>query len=498
VRMVAGASSTQSALPPRPFGVNAQLPRRITPQFPYVAESDLPYEVLCHAWERLLDSGVHWVRVGHHGDRTAWDNVEVDRGTLRLDPDAEAAIARAALRGVRVQVTLGYGNAMYTGPGWKPRRVIPNVWQGDAGMYHGPKTPEAIDAYAEYCAYMVRRLGGWVKDWEIWNEQNLLDRDGLYNPWGPTVDPEEYTRVLRAASMRIKDLDADARISFGGLAGLGYEFLEACLQRGAGEYIDVVPFHPYRPPTVAGGQGTPEEAMGPEYTGPRYGAQSYLEEVRALQALCDRYRPGLALWANELGWSVPPVEPEPGQSIPHLFHGPVDESTQAKYLLRAYLVNLALGVPTAWWWLLGAPRLGGYGTPFTPDEGLLRPDLSERPAFAALCRMVTVLGERLEGVPVEHVMRLEGSLPALYRFAFRTLDGAILVALWFADVARTDYPAQPVRLRLDGLSLAGLHAIDLLSGKERPVTSEGNTEQTWVTVPIADTPVVLRFPGHRS
>jgi len=30
-------------LPGRPFGVNAPPPRRITPQFPFIAESDLPY-----------------------------------------------------------------------------------------------------------------------------------------------------------------------------------------------------------------------------------------------------------------------------------------------------------------------------------------------------------------------------------------------------------------------------------------------------------------------
>jgi hypothetical protein len=489
--MVPGDEITQPVLPARPFGVNAQLPRRCTPQFPYVAESDLPYEVLHHAWKRLIDSGVQWVRVGHHGDRTAWDNVEVDRGTLRLDPDVEAAVARAALRGVRVQVTLCYGNAIYTGPGWKPRRVIPNVWQGDAGIYHGPKTPEAIDAYARYCGYMVERLGSWVKDWEIWNEQNLIDRDGLYNPWGPTVDPDEYVRVLRAGSTRIRETDPEARIAFGGLAGLGYEFLEACLQRGAGEYIDVVPFHPYRPPTVAGGQGTPEEAMGPQYSGPRYGARNYMEEVRALQALCDRYRPGIALWANELGWSVPPVAPEPGHATPHLFLGPVDEPTQAKYLLRAYLVNLALGLPTAWWWLLGAGRLGSYGAPFTPDEGLLRPDLSERPAFAALRRLIAVMGERLADVPVARVAQIDDDHPLLYRFAFRSANGATLLVLWMAEVARANYAARTVMLRLAAAPQRSMQALDLLSGEERPVIVQ--EQDAVAAIQVGDTPVVLRL-----
>ncbi len=481
-------------LPPRPFGVNAQLPRRITPQFPYVAESDVPFEHLSQAWECMLDAGVQWVRVGHHGDRTSWDNVEVERGVLRLDPDVEAGIARAHLRGVRVQVTLAYGNALYTGPGFKPRRAIPNVWQGAGGIYHGPKTPAEIDAYARYCAYMVRRLGGWVKDWEIWNEQNLIDADGLYNPWGPAVDPEEYTRVLAAAVDRIKDVDPDAVISFGGLAGLGYEFLESCLQVGAGRYIDVVSYHPYRPPTVNGARGTPEEAMGPGYTGPRYGARTYMDEVRALQAICDRYRPGIALWCNEWGWSVPPRASAPDRLIPKLFHGPVDEAAQAKYLLRAYLVNLALGVPTAWWWLLGTERLGGYGTAFTPDEGLLRHDLGERPAFDALRRLIATLGEGLSGCAVEDVAAVVDPPPNLYHCAFRRPGGATLLLLWVADVAATDYPARAVTLRLTAAPRGPITAIDLLSGHEQRVAVQASEGQPMLDVRVADSPLVLQLP----
>lgn len=491
--MISAHSVGQRALPARPFGINAQPPRRITPQFPFVAESDLPYEQMCRAWERILEIGVQWVRVGHHGDRTSWDNVEAERGVLRLDPDVEGAIARAVQAEARVQVTLCYGNAIYTGPGWKPRRVVPNVWQGDASIYHGPKTPQAIEAFAGYCAYMVRRLGGWVKDWEIWNEQNLIDRDGLYNPWGPTVDPTEYVRLLAAAAERIKEVDPTASISFGGLAGLGYEFLEACLQEGAGQYIDVVSFHPYRPPTFWGGAGTPEEAMGPEYPGPRYGARNYMEEVQALQALCDRYRPGLELWVNELGWSVPPRAVEPDRQVPGLFHGPVDELTQAKYLLRAYLVNLAMGLPTAWWWLLGAERLGGYGTAFTPDEGLLRHDLGERPALDALRHLIATFGTGLESLDVGSVVHIDETSPDLYYFAYHTPSGSTLLPLWIADVAAAGYPARTVRLRLLQPPHSAVTAVDLLTGQESAVRAEGHEGQTVLTVGVGDTPLVLRW-----
>jgi len=427
-----------------PFGVNAQVPRRPSADFPFVAESDLPYENLRRAWELMLGAS-QWVRIGQWADRTSWDNVEIEMGRLHLDPDVEKAIAQAAERGLRVQVTLCYGNPLYCGPSYRAPRIVPNVWDGRRSCFWAPLTSDAIDAFAAYCAYMVRRLGGWVKDWEIWNEENLASATGSYF-WASERDPTAYTRLFKAAAQRIKEVDPEARVAFGGVAGIDMAYLEESLQQGAGEYVDVIPIHPYRAPNSAGCLGTPEGPSGPPGGASPYTA--YREDIERLRELVARYAPGAMVWANETGWPVPPAAPDLRLSIPAFWDCPVGELTQAKYLARAYLQNLALGIPTAWWWLLNASRVGAFGVRAAPDEALLRDDLSPRPAFHTLAALGATFGRRVRPAPLATIAAIHDAPAALHAYAFERGDGRHVLALWLAEVGQDNSPMCPLTLTM--------------------------------------------------
>ncbi len=103
----------------------------------------------------------------------------------------------------------------------------------------------------------------------------------------------------------------------------------------------------------------------------------------------------------------------------------VDETTQAKYLARAFLVNLKAGIPRTYLYALqdyiGGDTFGG--------DGLVRVDESEKPAFVAVQNEFAYFsdaGASPSAAPLAYSLANAN----LDHLLFRKRDGSYVLALW--------------------------------------------------------------------
>ena len=125
--------------------------------------------------------------------------------------------------------------------------------KGDAFAAAFPPSPEKMDTWNTYVNTVCKRYGADVTAWEIWNEENILSF---------SVDSGDkvaiYMNLVKRASDEIRkpDVDPNATIVLGGVAGYDPGFIETCLKKdngigdedtikGAADYVDAVAFHPY-------------------------------------------------------------------------------------------------------------------------------------------------------------------------------------------------------------------------------------------------------------
>ncbi|HVA43479.1 MAG TPA: hypothetical protein VNF50_08355 [Acidimicrobiales bacterium] len=110
-------------------------------------------------------------------------------------------------------------------------------------------------AYANFVSAAVARYGPQgVRDWEIWNEENIASN------WGPKADPVSYTALLKAASGAIWAVQPDATVITGGLAPAGDasdgsslspdSFVSGIYAAGGKGYFSAVGSHPYSFPDM--------------------------------------------------------------------------------------------------------------------------------------------------------------------------------------------------------------------------------------------------------
>ena len=156
-------------------------------------------------------------------------------------------------------------------------RVLPILGYSSAEKIH---PINALERWSDYCGRVAGRYREFWPAYEIWNEQNT----SVF--WGRPDSPEEYVKVLEAASRAIRATAPGAKVVYGGLAGTASDFLDKTLSLGAAKYCDAVAFHPYR---VS------------EY--PELSLPQAVDEVRAV--LVKHGCPDMPLWCTEIGWSTP-------------------------------------------------------------------------------------------------------------------------------------------------------------------------------------------------
>jgi len=266
-------------------------------------------------------------------------------------------------------------------------RVFPFVW-GTPPWIAGQQRTEPVDgawarrAWASFLRRAVRRYGPYgefwsehpqldplpIRDWEIWNEENIVT-------FGAAA-PRRFARVMRVAGRAIHGADRGAKVILGGLFGRPLQippnvapgdFLDRVYRaRRVKRFFDGVALHPY----VADAR-----AMRPMIANLR----------RVMRRHHDARTP---IYLTEMGWGSDSYQTRWERG----FHG------QARELQRAFsmLVNhrRSWRVAGAWWftWADTTARL----CQFCDSAGLLT---STREAKPAWYRFVEWAGGDAEIVP---------------------------------------------------------------------------------------------------
>ncbi len=406
-------------------------------------------ETIKKTWPLMLKSGVKINRIGQWGDKTDWATVEKTKGVYKVDAELDRHITESVNKGIDIMMTLDYGNNLYQqlpdAPEFGP------IWQrGHPFLQCAPTTPEAVEAFAKYCAFMATHFKGRVNCFEIWNEEN----GWFFDAWSKNGSVEmvkAYGKALTAAAKAIKQANPDAKVCFGGTAGSAPDFWRIALDEGAGPYLDLVAFHPY-------GHGTPEGAPSHFLTAvdgkmdwkPRPAEiTDYEIEINAFRSLVRKYNPSLDVWANEMNWFAPGEPANPGM-------GDMSELSQAKHLARFYATNAWLGCGAVWWSLYNANGVQEWAV-------LRSADMSPRAAYYSAGYVSTVL----DAVTAADDIRPEviGRVPDdLVVKAYRNDAGELIVGLWLKSSANDGCQPVEVSLRVPSLQAAKIELLDSLYG----------------------------------
>lgn len=180
----------------------------------------------------ISSMNVGWVRIDMD-----WSEIQPDNSRTFKWAPLDRIVYTANARGIKVLPILAYT------PSWA--RV------SDCNSVKcEPQDPDAFAKFASAAAERYSPKG--IHAWEIWNEPNLV---GF---WKPAPNEAHYAKLLKAASVAIKDIDPSSTIITGGLASAGagtnsippITFLSGIYENGAGPYFDVVGYHSYTFPVL--------------------------------------------------------------------------------------------------------------------------------------------------------------------------------------------------------------------------------------------------------
>jgi hypothetical protein len=209
-----------------------------------------------------------------------------------------------------------------------------------------------------------------VKDWELWNE-----------PAFAQVNFADYVALLKEVYVAVKMRSPDATvISCGGGGaggGPGGDCITAIAAHGALEYQDAFSVHPYMSPfTPEKGyrtEGAPLASVNIPVVWP------YLSRMLASNPKANKQH--MKLWITEIGWPSSPTSDG------------LSEQGQAGNLVRSFLLSRRYNAVEVMFWY----DLVDDGTDPADKEnnfGMLRADLSPKPAFVAAAVLARTLGSR--------------------------------------------------------------------------------------------------------
>jgi hypothetical protein len=269
----------------------------------------------------LARSGVNAVR-----DDAQWRFVETAKGNYQIPRAWDSFVDAVNARSIKPVLILDYGNQLYDG--------------GDK-----PRSPEAIEAFVRYAAFVVKHFTGRVKYYEVWNEWD--NTTGGF----PAATPEDYARLFDQVYPALKRVDPSAVILLG--AGIQKpQYYEGLARLGVVARADGIAIHPYNYDPI----------FGPETS-----ADFLMQLEQRLVALSGR--PGIDMYVTEIGWPT------------HVGHGMYPESREAEYAYRTVMLLSALPFIKGIWWY----DLKDDGQDPANKEhhyGMFHFDASDKPALA--------------------------------------------------------------------------------------------------------------------
>ncbi len=346
----------------------------------------------------LQRAGIKSVR-----DEVTWGAIEREKGKLVMPDQFNTYVRRAADAGVNVLLILDYANRHYD--------------DGDR-----PRSPEAIEGFCRYAEFVVKHFGKQVRLYEIWNEWDIgIGLPEKYNKGGSA---EDYVKLLKAVYPRIKAADPGAMVMAGACTSGAVKkgWLEDIVKLGALEASDAISIHSYN--------------YSDKF--PERGPEACSAWMTGVQEMLRRHHDGkdVPFYVTEMGWPT------------HVTKHGTDPELSASYLARLYL--LARTSPSfkgLWWYDF---QDDGWNPQYNEDNfGLVRPDLTPKPAYHVLSHISSLVGQG------QYVDRLATAGKDLWILRFRT-DAGDAWALWSADdqdrqvILQTQTPGKPLAIRRTG------------------------------------------------
>ncbi len=324
-----------------------------------------------------------------------WSDVEPVEGEFHWDR-TNGAVTRAGEHGVKLMPVVYYGNN----------------WAEDETSAYGSLD---ITKYANYAGKMAEQYCGTIKEYELWNEQNIT------RFWHIPPDPVKYADMVVLASQAIKAECPDAKVMFGGMTSYDdvdmfdtWNYLRRALAARPDlcDHMDGVALHPY----------TFLQYDSPEYDEEDWEyakrGQTWQTDV-ARQMLRDAGCKEMGIYYTELGW-------------------PTYDLTRdqvARYAARSMLIASRDRI-TGWYWYTFWDDDPSDASSIRPHEnhfGLFEwpgaddTNRTPKPAWNALMAMHDIIGQSRLAADVSAIMGLPDDV---YVLAFEDVDGQLVLAMW--------------------------------------------------------------------
>jgi hypothetical protein len=287
-----------------------------------------------------------------------WPLIEPSPG--RFDwAETDAIVMDAATRNLTILGLVTYA------PAWAATE------EGRQYLHPAPADPQV---FADFVKTAAERYRGVIRNWEIWNEPNVVQS------FAPRPDVALYSAMLEKAYSAIKSVDPYSVVISGGTSpAVDQEgslspatFIHGLLSSGAGDSLDAVGMHPYSSPSLLSEQTQ------------WYSSNAAINNVTYLMNYLGQSHK--RIWFTEFGASTARVAAQPGTD-PSSQHVGVSESRQAEILVDGinYLRSLPNGGPI---FLFDHRDIETGSNTVEFSYGLLRSDFSPKPALAAVQRLL--------------------------------------------------------------------------------------------------------------
>jgi hypothetical protein len=309
-------------------------------------------------------------------DEVGWGALERTKDQLAMPEEFDRYVNGAVEAGIEPLLILDYGNRFYD--------------NGDK-----PLSDEALEGFARYSEFVVRHFKGQVKLYEIWNEWDIAI--GSKTPG----TAESYAKLLKAVYPRIKKADPSITVLGGAMTpgAVRGPWLEQLLKAGALSALDEFSIHTYNY-SATGRERSPE---------------AWAEWMQQVQGLLRKYSGDkeIPLHVTEMGW---PTQIDRRGTPPEV---------AAEYLARMYLLARTMPFMRGIWWYDFQDDGWRYSNNET-NFGILRPDLTPKPAWFALAGIAALVKN------AEYIGRVDAADPEVYILKFREPDGRDTWAIWSA------------------------------------------------------------------
>jgi hypothetical protein len=215
---------------------------------------------------------------------------------------------------------------------------------------YAPSNAEEVAEFVNYAKTLAARYKGRVKQWEVWNEPNIVPF------WTPAANPPIYTEILKQTYTEVKKIDPSIKVVGMVTSLVDLVFIEECLKNGAGPYMDVISVHPYQDPV------------------PPTDMSSEIGKIYSLRQLLTTYGVSVPIWITECGW----------QTIS------TSEETQAEYVVKFYVDLLSRNIVERIYWF----NLDDWQPRESTDccqYGLLYCDQTPKPSYLSYYVMTRML-----------------------------------------------------------------------------------------------------------